>query len=170
MATSIQDRTTEFQSILSQAQKRLVPSKVGVQRQALLSDTQRTQANGSPEGLGSGARRTRSEFARRAAEIGRGITATTAKLQRLAECTFSDDFNPMWANPTIVAKRKTLFDDRPVEISELTYVIKQDLASLNSQIAALQTLTLTQHPKSNRSKTDQEGEHNDNVRTQRSPD
>ncbi|KAN0074162.1 t-SNARE [Elaphomyces granulatus] len=147
MATSIQDRTIEFRSILGQAQKRLAPSKVGVQRQALLSDTQRAQANGSPDGIGSGANRARSEFARRAAEIGRGITATTAKLQRLAE----------------LAKRKTLFDDRPVEISELTYVIKQDLASLNSQIAALQTLTLSQHPKSNRSKTDQEGEHNDNV-------
>ena len=62
-----------------------------------------------------------------------------------------------------VAKRKTLFDDRPVEISELTYVIKQDLASLNQQIASLQALTQSQHPKSNRSKTDQEGEHNDNV-------
>lgn len=66
-----------------------------------------------------------------------------------------------------MAKRKTLFDDRPVEISELTYVIKQDLASLNSQIAALQALTLSQHPKSSRNKTDQEGEHNDNVRIQK---
>ena len=64
----------------------------------------------------------------------------------------------------LVAKRKTLFDDRPVEISELTYVIKQDLASLNHQIAGLQALTLSQHPKSGRSKADQEGEHNDNVR------
>lgn len=64
---------------------------------------------------------------------------------------------------SLVAKRKTLFDDRPVEISELTYVIKQDLASLNQQIAGLQTLTQAQHPKSNRPKTDQEGEHNDNV-------
>ena len=63
-----------------------------------------------------------------------------------------------------MAKRKTLFDDRPVEISELTYVIKQDLASLNHQIAGLQALTLSQHPKSSRSKADQEGEHNDNVR------
>lgn len=62
-----------------------------------------------------------------------------------------------------MAKRKTLFDDRPVEISELTYVIKQDLASLNQQIASLQALTLSQHPKTNRSKADQEGEHNDNV-------
>lgn len=62
-----------------------------------------------------------------------------------------------------MAKRKTLFDDRPVEISELTYVIKQDLAALNQNIASLQTLTSTQHPKSTRSRTDQEGEHNDNV-------
>lgn len=62
-----------------------------------------------------------------------------------------------------MAKRKTLFDDRPVEISELTYVIKQDLASLNQQIAGLQALTHAQHPKSGRSKADQEGEHNDNV-------
>jgi hypothetical protein len=37
-----------------------------------------------------------------------------------------------------VAKRKTLFDDRPVEISELTYIIRQDISSLNSQIAQLQ--------------------------------
>jgi syntaxin 5 len=67
------------------------------------------------------------------------------------------------ADLNVVAKRKTLFDDRPVEISELTYVIKQDLASLNQQIASLQALTLSQHPKTNRTKADQEGEHNDNV-------
>ncbi|GAQ04684.1 integral membrane protein sed5 [Aspergillus lentulus] len=142
---SIQDRTGEFQAILGQAQKRLATSKVGSQRQALLSDSQRRQAHADTDGQGQSKRR--SDFARRAAEIGRGITATTAKLQRLAE----------------LAKRKTLFDDRPVEISELTYVIKQDLASLNQQIASLQALTLSQHPKTNRSKADQEGEHNDNV-------
>lgn len=38
-----------------------------------------------------------------------------------------------------VARRKTLFDDRPVEISELTYIIKQDIAQLNQQIAQLQS-------------------------------
>ncbi|KAJ5538099.1 hypothetical protein N7504_004738 [Penicillium tannophilum] len=143
---SIQDRTSEFSSILGQAQKRQGASKVGTQRQALLTDTQRRQANGSPSGAQE-VRSGRSEFARRARDIGKGITGTTAKLQRLAE----------------LAKRKTLFDDRPVEISELTYVIKQDLASLNQQIASLSALTQAQHPKINRSKTDQEGEHNDNV-------
>ncbi len=37
-----------------------------------------------------------------------------------------------------MAKRKTLFDDRPIEISELTYIIRQDISSLNTQIAQLQ--------------------------------
>lgn len=83
--TSVQDRTPEFRSILSQAQKRLASNKVGAQRQALLSDSQRQQANGSAA-PGQGKRVARSEFARKAAEIGRGITSTTAKLQRLAEC------------------------------------------------------------------------------------
>lgn len=81
---SVQDRTGEFNAILGQAQKRLASSKVGSQRQALLSDLERRQANESSNAArGKGAR---SEFARRAAEIGRGIGATTAKLQRLAEC------------------------------------------------------------------------------------
>ncbi|EER25668.1 SNARE domain containing protein [Coccidioides posadasii C735 delta SOWgp] len=133
----IQDRTSEFRSILGQAQKRLAASKADARRQALLRQESHSQ-NATPK---------KSEFARRAAEIGRAITATTAKLQRLAQ----------------LAKRKSLFDDRPVEISELTYVIKQDLASLNSQIAALQALTLSQHPKASRSLADQEGQHNDNV-------
>lgn len=57
-----------------------------------------------------------------------------------------------------VAKRRTLFDDRPVEINELTFVIKQDLSSLNQQIGGLQALSKQQHPKA-----DQEGEHNKNV-------
>lgn len=57
-----------------------------------------------------------------------------------------------------MARRRTLFDDRPVEINELTYIIKQDLSALNQQIGGLQVLTKQQHPKA-----DQEGEHNKNV-------
>ena len=57
-----------------------------------------------------------------------------------------------------MARRRTLFDDRPVEINELTFIIKQDLSSINQQISQLQTLTKQQHPKA-----DQEGEHNKNV-------
>ncbi|KAJ9641366.1 Integral membrane protein SED5 [Coniosporium tulheliwenetii] len=92
--------------------------------------------------------RQRSEFARRAADIGRGISATMAKLERLAQ----------------LAKRKTLFDDRPVEIAELTYVIKQDLAALNGSIGELQALSRSQHPGAGRAGGgDQEGEHAKNV-------
>jgi len=66
------------------------------------------------------------------------------KLQRLGE----------------LAKRKTLFDDRPVEIAELTYVIKQDLAGLNQQIGSLQTI---QRGGATTTTANQEGEHNKNV-------
>lgn len=43
-----------------------------------------------------------------------------------------------------MAKRKTLFDDRPAEIQELTYIIKGDLNSLNQQIARLQEISKSQ--------------------------
>ncbi|RMX35535.1 hypothetical protein pdam_00003809 [Pocillopora damicornis] len=39
-----------------------------------------------------------------------------------------------------MAKKKSLFDDRPMEIQELTYIIKQDITGLNQQIAQLQEL------------------------------
>jgi hypothetical protein len=43
-----------------------------------------------------------------------------------------------------VAKRKSLFNDRPAEIHELTYIIKEDLNSLNQQIAKLQEVARNQ--------------------------
>ncbi|EXU96874.1 syntaxin and SNARE domain protein [Metarhizium robertsii] len=132
---SIQDRTSEFKSVLAQAQKRQNANKVGSQRRSLLTDAQKAAADGS-------APPKRSDFARKAAEIGRGISATMGKLEKLAQ----------------LAKRRTMFDDRPVEINELTFVIKQDLSALNQQIGGLQSLSKQQHPKA-----DQEGEHNKNV-------
>lgn len=161
VSTSIQDRTTEFRTILSQAQKRNAATKGGPQRQSLLSDAQKTEANGHPQG---GGRPSRSEFARNAAQIGRGITATMGKLEKLAQRK-----STLWRVHgsrliRAVAKRKAIFDDRPVEIAELTYIIKQDLATLNSQISNLQTLTQTQHPTASQPKSaDQEGQHNKNV-------
>lgn len=135
---SIQDRTPEFHSILHQAQKSLAKQrKGGASAQPLLPQ----QADGSAT---PPTRKQRSEFARNAAHIGRGISATMGKLQRLAE----------------LAKRKTLFDDKPVEIAQLTYVIKQDLAGLNQAIGGLQKQSKA-HPGG--PKADQEGEHNKNV-------
>lgn len=140
MTTSpIQDRTPEFRSILQQIQRRQAQqSKIGPQRQSLLNPQQQ-KANTNNE------RRQRSEFARKAAEIAKGVTGTMGKLERLAQ----------------LAKRKSLFDDRPVEISELTYVIKQDLSALTAQLQQVQALSKSQH--GGGSKVDQEGEHNKNV-------
>lgn len=59
-----------------------------------------------------------------AKRIGKDLSNTFAKLEKL----------------TILAKRKSLFDDKAVEIEELTYIIKQDINSLNKQIAQLQDL------------------------------
>ncbi|CAN8009720.1 unnamed protein product [Ixodes pacificus] len=62
------------------------------------------------------------EFMHVARQIGKDIANTFSKLEKL----------------TLLAKRKTIFDDRPIEIQELTYIIKQDIGSLNKQIAQLQ--------------------------------
>lgn len=43
-----------------------------------------------------------------------------------------------------MAKRKSLFDDRPAEIQELTYIIKSDLSALNQQIGYLQEISRNQ--------------------------
>lgn len=137
MAVSIQDRTDEFRAILAQAQRKQALSRTSAQRQSLLSTQQKAEASG---------KRQRSEFARNAANIGRSIAATMGKLERLAQ----------------LAKRKGMFDDRPVEINELTFVIKQDLAQLTGQIKALQSLNAKQHPQS-KPGVDQEGEHNHQV-------
>lgn len=60
-------------------------------------------------------------------------------------------FNFIRSFLVLVAKRKTLFDDRPAEIQELTYIIKGDLNSLNQQIARLQEVSKSQR-KSNTGK------------------
>lgn len=69
-------------------------------------------------GVGSQA----SHFMKIARAIGSDITKTYTKLEKLA----------------LLAKKKTIFDDKPVEIQELTYIIKEDIANLNKQIAQLQ--------------------------------
>lgn len=113
MAVSrLQDRTVEFQAVVQQAARRQAQAKGGAgataqkKRSMMLlgnsnNDSQRQQQAQqqaqpllSPDGYpdSSAAARpvsSRSEFARRAAEIGRGISSTMAKLERLALCTSS---------------------------------------------------------------------------------
>lgn len=59
-----------------------------------------------------------------------------------------------------VAKRKALFDDKPVEIAELTYVIKQDLSAINGSISSLQAFVRAQNAPNDRAEG---GEHAKNV-------
>ncbi|XP_053824050.1 syntaxin-5 isoform X1 [Vidua chalybeata] len=73
---------------------------------------------------GPGPGRQRSEFSLMAKRIGKDLSNTFAKLEKL----------------TILAKRKSLFDDKSVEIEELTYIIKQDIGSLSGQLARLREL------------------------------
>ncbi|XP_077588553.1 syntaxin-5a isoform X2 [Stigmatopora nigra] len=98
------DRTIEFQSACKSLQGR----QNGVQ----------------PNKPVVSALKQRSDFTVMAKRIGKDLSNTFAKLEKL----------------TILAKRKSLFDDKAVEIEELTYIIKQDINSLNKQIAQLQDL------------------------------
>jgi syntaxin 5 len=65
-----------------------------------------------------------------------------------------------------VAKRKTLFDDKSTEISELIYVIKHDIAELNGDIGNLQTF-VKQRKNNSRvargARQSELNEHSDNV-------
>uniref|UniRef100_A0A672U351 Syntaxin-5 n=1 Tax=Strigops habroptila TaxID=2489341 RepID=A0A672U351_STRHB len=99
---SCRDRTHEFLSACKSLQGR--------------------QDGAQPGRAAPGAGRQRSEFSLMAKRIGKDLSNTFAKLEKL----------------TILAKRKSLFDDKAVEIEELTYIIKQDINSLNKQIAQLQ--------------------------------
>uniref|UniRef100_A0A4W4GN05 t-SNARE coiled-coil homology domain-containing protein n=1 Tax=Electrophorus electricus TaxID=8005 RepID=A0A4W4GN05_ELEEL len=101
---SCRDRTSEFQSVCKSLQ--------GRQNGAHAVKPVHTAV------------RQRSDFTLMAKRIGRDLSNTFAKLEKL----------------TILAKRKSLFDDKAVEIDELTYIVKQDINNLNKQIAELQTL------------------------------
>ncbi|KAK7140984.1 hypothetical protein R3I93_015205 [Phoxinus phoxinus] len=110
------DRTFEFQSACKSLQGRQLQ-------------------NGTHAKPAINALKQRSDFTLMAKRIGKDLSNTFAKLEKL----------------TILAKRKSLFDDKGVEIEELTYIIKQDITSLNKQIAQLQDLV--------RSRSGQNGRH-----------
>jgi len=130
----IQDRTNEFRACVESIRNRSSVSRNPEAKQRLLQSHRRGESS-------------KSEFTIMASGIGKDISSTSIKLGKLAQ----------------LAKRKTLFDDRPVEISELTYIIKQDIANLNRQIASLQSHVKqrnAQAPKSPESKQLEEHSHN----------
>ncbi|KAF9270016.1 t-SNARE [Marasmius fiardii PR-910] len=90
----------------------------------------------------------KTEFTKMASAIGKDLSSTNLKLGKLSQ----------------LAKRKALFDDKPVEISELTFIIKQDLANLNKQILSLQNYVKQRKQNATKSaEANQLHEHNNNV-------
>merc|ERR1719402_1091055 len=112
MACSSRDRTAEFRNTVRSLKGRNLNNNGHLGR-----------SNGAVV-----ATREASQFMDIARSIGKDITSTYTKLEKL----------------TLLAKRKTIFDDKPVEIQELTYIIKQDIAHLNKQIGQLQTIAKSQ--------------------------
>uniref|UniRef100_H2Z1V9 t-SNARE coiled-coil homology domain-containing protein n=1 Tax=Ciona savignyi TaxID=51511 RepID=H2Z1V9_CIOSA len=90
---------------------------------SVLKSIKSRQTNGTtprPSAKQSIAQRT--EFSRFAKHIGQDLSKTYEKLEKL----------------TLLCKKRSLFDDRPVEIQELTYIIKQDINSLKRKIQQLE--------------------------------
>jgi hypothetical protein len=86
-----------------------------------IADSRRAQQQRLPKAAPTAP--TRSEFAARASAIGADIYTTASKLGKLTQ----------------LAQSKSLFQDPTVEINELTHIIKQDITSLNSKLASLQS-------------------------------
>mmetsp|Transcript_6550 Transcript_6550/g.27902 ORF Transcript_6550/g.27902 Transcript_6550/m.27902 type:complete len:315 (-) Transcript_6550:2702-3646(-) len=97
---SVRNRTSEFQSIIENVRATKAPSSA-------LAVSKRT--------------RTKSDFSKLAASIGRDIRNTSLKLEKL----------------TSLAQRRTLFDDPTEEIQDLTFMVKQDIATLNGKLDEL---------------------------------
>ncbi|KAG0347096.1 cis-Golgi t-SNARE syntaxin [Podila humilis] len=107
------DRTAEFKAAVNSLQTR---AGGGHFHSHPRDNTRGTQARRGKEALAY------AEFSQLAKTIANDIGDTQSKLDKL----------------TKLVKKKGLFDDRPVEISELTHHIKQDLSRLNAQTGALQ--------------------------------
>ncbi|KFK25009.1 hypothetical protein AALP_AA8G054800 [Arabis alpina] len=113
MGSTFRDRTAEFYS-LSQTLKKIgaIPSVNQTE------DDPTTSSKRSPPVT------SRSEFNTKASRIGLRIHETSQKISRLAK----------------LAKQSSIFNDRSVEIQELTVLIRNDITGLNMALSDLQTL------------------------------
>jgi len=103
----VQDRTNEFRACVDSICNRYAMRGTEFKQRLLNKD-----------------RSSKSEFSRMASAIGKNINDTGFKLHKLAQRTFVDILlllqHLVRDISSLVAKRKTLFDDRPVEISVRT--------------------------------------------------
>ncbi|XP_010466841.1 PREDICTED: syntaxin-32 [Camelina sativa] len=124
--SSYRDRTAEFLKISESLRGSIAPA-----------------ANSAPYGgnnWNDGVRREdlnkRSEFNKRAGQIGIAIHQTSQKLAKLAK----------------LAKKTSVFDDPTREIQELTVVVKQEISALNTALVDLQVFQSSQNDEGNSSR------------------
>jgi len=116
-SSSARDRTNEFMNTIRTLQGQQHVQSGGYNQQVAPQDRH-----------GQLAQRSR-EFMTIARSIGKDIANTYTKLEKL----------------TLLAKRKTIaFDDRPAEIQNLTFIIKEDMNQLNRQIGQLRQIAKAQ--------------------------
>ncbi|TID29948.1 hypothetical protein CANINC_001459 [Pichia inconspicua] len=72
------------------------------------------------------AKKPRNEFNKQAGQIAKEIVKVTGSLNRLAQ----------------LAKKKQLFGDKPTDIVELTYIIKQDIFRIEKELKALKSIQM----------------------------
>lgn len=113
--TLAQDRTAEFRA----AARLLRSQAMGMPRPPPAA----VQTTSAPDAA------KQKEFSRIAKAIAKEMTETFGKLERLNE----------------LASKKALFDDNPREVQELTYIIQQDIQSLNRAIKQLKDFAQQQH-------------------------
>jgi syntaxin 5 len=104
-ATSIQDRTFEFQQAVNTFAR---------QGQVQITKKKNNNTNSIPK----------NEFNKEAGKIAKEIVHVTGALSKLAQ----------------LAKRKQLFGDKPTDIVELTYIIKQDIFRIEKELKSLKLL------------------------------
>lgn len=131
----IKDRTAEFFSAVSVKSGNYMANEAATdyQRSPLLSPKSQTAQK----------LRQHSQFTQMSLEVNSGIQNVLGKLEKLTKCKLDFTFAGL-IKCKIVAKSKTMFDDRPVEVFELSQIIQMDLAGLNERIAKLQA-TQKQH-------------------------
>ncbi|KIH61040.1 Syntaxin [Ancylostoma duodenale] len=116
------DRTAEFRTTCKSLQMK-VHSNGFVQptKKEILNDSMKVHSNGFVQPTKKEILNDSVQFNQLAKRIGRDLSQTCAKMERLAE----------------MAKKKSLFDEKS-DMDHLSRIVKEDITGLNKQIAALQ--------------------------------
>ncbi|ODQ48420.1 hypothetical protein PICMEDRAFT_47464 [Pichia membranifaciens NRRL Y-2026] len=117
-------------------------------QQAVNTFSRQEKAHHKEASSGKGNSGGKTEFNKQAGQIAKEIIRVTGALSKLAQLT----------------KRKQLFGDKPTDIVELTYIIKQDIFRIEKELKSLKSLQVSGHRgKSNSGSDAQLNMYNKNV-------